>query len=60
MNRVTLISELSVIITLTFGIQLLNNYAWDSVPHAILVLLVIFSLSLGYQLCNFLNKFKGE
>jgi hypothetical protein len=60
MNRITLISELCVVFTLVFGIQLFCAYMWDSTPRGIIVLLVIFSLSLGYQLCNFLNKFKGE
>jgi hypothetical protein len=60
MSRITIISELTVFLTLALSIQMLSAYIWDDTPRGILVLLVAFSLMLGYHTAQFLNRFNSE
>jgi hypothetical protein len=60
MSRLTLIAELSVFITLSLGIHIFSAHIWDETPRGLIVLLVIFSLGLGYQTATFLNRFESK
>jgi len=60
MSKLFIISELTVFITLSLGIQIFSAHIWDDVPRGIIVLLVSFSLVLGFHTSEFLNRFTSQ
>jgi len=60
MTRTFIISELLLFIALSLGIQMFSAHIWDDVPRGIIVLIVAFSLVLGFHTSEFLNRFNSQ
>ena len=60
MSRTIILAELSVFISLSLSIYVLSAFVWDETPRGVIVLLVLFSLGLGYHTSEFLNRFNSE